>query len=180
MVGEIRDVETAEIAIRVALTGHLVFSTLHTNDAAGATTRLLDMGIEPYLVASSLECVIAQRLVRLICPKCKRPGKDAKVILQELGMKDVPKDAEIYEGKGCEACKFTGYRGRTAIHEFLVLNEEIREMVLNHRSADQIRKKAIALGMRTLRNAGIEKILKGMTTPGEVMRVTPKEDIPNM
>ncbi len=180
MVGEIRDVETAEIAIRVALTGHLVFSTLHTNDAAGATTRLLDMGIEPYLVASSLECVIAQRLVRLICPKCKRPGKDAKVILQELGMKDVPKDAEIYEGKGCEACKFTGYRGRTAIHEFLVLSEEIREMVLNHRSADQIRKKAIALGMRTLRNAGIEKILKGMTTPGEVMRVTPKEDIPNM
>ena len=180
MVGEIRDVETAEIAIRVALTGHLVFSTLHTNDAAGATTRLLDMGIEPYLVASSVECVIAQRLVRLICPKCKRPGKDAKVILQELGMKDVPKDAEIYEGKGCEACKFTGYRGRTAIHEFLVMNEEVREMVLNHKSADQIRRKAVSLGMRTLRNAGIEKILKGMTTPGEVMRVTPKEDIPNM
>ncbi len=180
MVGEIRDVETAEIAIRVALTGHLVFSTLHTNDAAGATTRLLDMGIEPFLVASSVECVIAQRLVRLICPKCKRPGKDAKVILQELGMKDVPKDAEIYEGKGCESCKFTGYRGRTAIHEFLVLNEEIREMVLNHKSADQIRRKAVSLGMRTLRNAGIEKILKGMTTPGEVMRVTPKEDIPNM
>ena len=180
MVGEIRDVETAEIAIRVALTGHLVFSTLHTNDAAGATTRLLDMGIEPYLVASSVECVIAQRLVRLICQKCKRPVKDAKVILHELGMKDVPKDAEIYEGKGCEACKFTGYRGRTAIHEFLVLNEGIREMVLNHKSADQIRKKAVSLGMRTLRNAGIEKILKGMTTPGEVMRVTPKEDIPNM
>jgi type II secretory ATPase GspE/PulE/Tfp pilus assembly ATPase PilB-like protein len=180
MVGEIRDIETAEIAIRVALTGHLVFSTLHTNDAAGATTRLLDMGIEPYLVASSLECVIAQRLVRLICQKCKRPVKDAKAILHELGMKDIPKDAEIYEGKGCEACKFTGYRGRTAIHEFLVLNEEIREMVLGHRSADQIRKKAINLGMRTLRNAGIEKILKGMTTPGEVMRVTPKEDIPNM
>ncbi|MDD5072484.1 MAG: GspE/PulE family protein [Candidatus Omnitrophica bacterium] len=180
MVGEIRDVETAEIAIRVALTGHLVFSTLHTNDAAGATTRLLDMGIEPYLVASSVECVIAQRLVRLICPKCKRPAKDAKVVLQELGMKDAPKGAEIYEGKGCEACKFTGYRGRTAIHEFLVLNEEIREMVLNHKSADQIGRKAVALGMRTLRNAGIEKILKGLTTAGEVMRVTPKEDIPNM
>lgn len=180
MVGEIRDIETAEIAIRVALTGHLVFSTLHTNDAAGATTRLLDMGIEPYLVASSVECIIAQRLVRLICPKCKRPVKDAKVILHELDMKDVPKDAEIYEGKGCESCKFTGYRGRTAIHEFLVLNEEIREMVLNHKSANQIRRKAVSLGMRTLRNDGIEKIFKGLTTPGEVMRVTPKEDIPNM
>jgi len=95
-------------------------------------------------------------------------------------MKDIPKDAEIYEGKGCEACKFTGYRGRTAIHEFLVLNEEIREMVLNHKSADQIGRKAVSLGMRTLRNAGIEKIFKGLTTAGEVMRVTPKEDIPNM
>lgn len=180
MVGEIRDIETAEIAIRVALTGHLVFSTLHTNDAAGAMTRLLDMGLEPYLVASSVECVIAQRLVRLICPKCKRPVKDAKIILQELGMKDVPKGAEIYEGKGCESCKFTGYRGRTAIHEFLVLNEEIREMVLNHRSADQIRKKAMSFGMRTLRNDGIEKVLKGLTTAGEVIRVTPKEDILNV
>lgn len=180
MVGEIRDIETAEIAIRVALTGHLVFSTLHTNDAAGAMTRLLDMGIEPYLVASSVECVIAQRLVRLICPKCKRPVKDKKLILQELGIKDIPQDAEIYEGKGCESCKFTGYRGRTAIHEFLVLNEEIREMILNHKSADQIRKKAVTFGMRTLRYAGLEKILKGLTTASEVMRVTPKEDIPNI
>jgi type II secretion system protein E len=180
MVGEIRDIETAEIAIRVALTGHLVFSTLHTNDAAGATTRLLDMGIEPYLVASSVECVIAQRLVRLICPKCKRPGKDKKLILQELGIKEIPKDAEIYEGKGCESCKFTGYRGRTAIHEFLVLNEDMREMVLSHKSADQIGKKAVSFGMRTLRNAGVEKVLKGLTTASEVMRVTPKEDIPNL
>ena len=180
MVGEIRDVETAEIAIRVALTGHLVFSTLHTNDAPGAMTRLLDMGIEPYLVASSVECVIAQRLVRLICPKCKRPVKDKKLILKELGITDAPEGAELYEGKGCESCKFTGYRGRTAIYEFLVLDEEIREMVLNHSSADQIRKKAVSLGMRALRGDGIEKVFRGLTTVSEIIRVTPKEDIPNI
>ena len=180
MVGEIRDVETAEIAIRVALTGHLVFSTLHTNDAPGAMTRLLDMGIEPYLVASSVECVIAQRLVRLICPKCKRPVKDKKLILKELGITDAPEGAELYEGKGCESCKFTGYRGRTAIYEFLVLDEEIREMVLNHSSADQIRKKAVSLGMRALRGDGIEKVFRGLTTVSEIISVTPKEDIPNI
>lgn len=180
MVGEIRDVETAEIAIRVALTGHLVFSTLHTNDAPGAMTRLLDMGIEPYLVASSVECVIAQRLVRLICPKCKRPVKDQKLILKELSIKDAPEGVELYEGKGCESCKFTGYRGRTAIYEFLVLNEEIREMVLNRNSADQIRKKAVSLGMRPLRGDGIEKVFRGLTTVSEIIRVTPKEDIPNI
>jgi len=180
MVGEIRDIETAEIAIRVALTGHLVFSTLHTNDAPGAMTRLLDMGIEPFLVASSVECVIAQRLVRLICPKCKRPVKDKKLILKELAVNDAPEGVEIYEGKGCESCKFTGYRGRTAIYEFLVISEEIREMILNHSSADQIRKKAISLGMRTLRGDGIEKAFKGLTTVSEIIRVTPKEDIPNI
>ena len=180
MVGEIRDVETAEIAIRVALTGHLVFSTLHTNDAPGAMTRLLDMGIEPFLVASSVECVIAQRLVRLICPKCKRPVKDKKLILKELAVNDAPEGAELYEGKGCESCKFTGYRGRTAIYEFLVMSEEIREMVLNHSSADQIRKKAVSLGMRPLRGDGIEKVFRGLTTVSEIIRVTPKEDIPNI
>lgn len=180
MVGEIRDIETAEISIRVALTGHLVFSTLHTNDAPGAMTRLLDMGIEPYLVASSVECVIAQRLVRLICPKCKRPVKDKKLILKELAVNNAPEGVELYEGKGCESCKFTGYRGRTAIYEFLVMGEEIREMVLNHSSADQIRKKAISLGMRTLRGDGIEKVLRGLTTVSEIIRVTPKEDIPNI
>lgn len=178
MVGEIRDIETAEIAIRVALTGHLVFSTLHTNDAAGATTRLLDMGIEPYLVASSVECIIAQRLVRLICPKCRRPVKDKRALLEGLGGEGLPKDAEIFEGKGCEACKFTGYRGRTAIYEFLVLNEKIREMVLDHNSADQIKREAVKMRMRTLRQDGLDKILKGITTVGEVIRVTPGEGIP--
>lgn len=178
MVGEVRDLETAEITIRVALTGHLVFSTLHTNDAAGAVTRLLDMGIEPYLVASSVECMIAQRLVRLICPECKYPIKGKKEVLLELGVNNVPEDVVIYEGKGCEACKFTGYRGRTGIYEFLVMNDEIREMVLDRASADQIKKKAVKLGMRILRQDGVDKVLKGLTTVGEVMRVTPQEELP--
>lgn len=178
MVGEVRDLETAEITIRVALTGHLVFSTLHTNDAAGAVTRLLDMGIEPYLIASSVECLIAQRLVRLICSECKHPIKVKKEVLRELGINNIPENAVIYEGKGCEACKFTGYRGRTAIYEFLVVNDEIREMVLARTSADQIKKKAVKLGMRILRQDGVDKVLKGLTTVGEVMRVTPQEELP--
>lgn len=178
MVGEVRDLETAEITIRVALTGHLVFSTLHTNDAAGGITRLLDMGIEPYLVASSVECFIAQRLVRLVCPECKYPIKEKKEPLLELGINNIPDDAVVYEGRGCEACKFTGYRGRTAIYEFLVMNDEIREMVLARASADQIKKKAVKLGMRTLRQDGVDKVLKGLTTVSEVMRVTPQEELP--
>ena len=149
MVGEVRDLETLEITIRVALTGHLVFSTLHTNDAAGGITRLLDMGVEPYLVASSVECFIAQRLVRVICPDCR--------------------------GKGCESCKFTGYKGRTAIYEFLVMSDEIRDMILKRSSSGHIKDKALELGMHTLRMDGLEKIKKGITTFNEVMRVT-KED----
>jgi type II secretion system protein E len=171
MVGEVRDLETAEITIRVSLTGHLVFSTLHTNDAAGATTRLLDMGIEPYLVASSVECIIAQRLVRLICPECKHAITDKKAVAR-LGAGNIPDDALIYEGKGCDKCKFTGFRGRTAIYEFIVMNDEIRHLVLSRASADQIKKKAVAMGMVTLRQDGINKVLKGLTTVGEVMRVS--------
>jgi len=178
MVGEVRDFETAEITIRVALTGHLVFSTIHTNDAAGAVTRLLDMGIEPYLVASSVECLIAQRLVRTICPECKYPVKGKKEALLGLGINDVPQDVIIYDGKGCEACKFTGYRGRTAIYEFLVMNDQIRELVLSRASADQIKKKAVKSGMRILRQDGVDKVLKGLTTVSEVMRVTPQEELP--
>lgn len=149
MVGEVRDLETLEITIRVALTGHLVFSTLHTNDAAGGITRLLDMGAEPYLVASSVECFIAQRLVRVICHDCR--------------------------GKGCESCKLTGYKGRTAIYEFLVMSDEIRDMILKRSSSGHIKGKALELGMHTLRMDGLEKIKKGITTFNEVMRVT-KED----
>ncbi len=178
MIGEVRDYETAEIAIRSALTGHLVFSTLHTNDAAGAVTRLLDMGIEPFLVSSSLECLIAQRLVRVICPDCKIPVKNPKEILDQ--MKDInidPKGVELYEGRGCELCRFTGYRGRTGIYEIIIVDEVIREMILNRSTSQQIKQKAISQGMRTLRQDGLQKVLKGITTITEVIRVTQQEEI---
>lgn len=149
MVGEVRDFETAETAIRTSLTGHLVFSTLHTNDAAGCITRLLDMGIEPYLVASSLECAVAQRLVRLLCPPCR--------------------------GKGCHGCRQTGYKGRTAIFEFLLLDDEIRSLILKRASAGEIAKLARSKGMRTLRADGMEKVRQGLTSVAEVMRVTEME-----
>lgn len=179
MVGEVRDYETAEIAIRSALTGHLVFSTLHTNDAAGAVTRLLDMGIEPFLVSSSLECLIAQRLVRLICPNCKVPVKSKEEILKQI--KDIPYDSqkvEIFEGKGCESCRFTGYQGRTGIYEILVVNETIRQMILERASSQQIKAKAVSQGMRTLRQDGLQKVLAGLTTFTEVIRVTQQEELP--
>lgn len=175
MVGEVRDLETAEITIRVALTGHLVFSTLHTNDAAGGITRLLDMGIEPYLVASSVECFIAQRLVRLICSDCKVEIRPNREILIEFGIENNLDSITIYEGKGCESCKFTGYKGRTAIYEFLNMNEDIRDMVLHRASSDQIKKKALQLGMHTLRMDGWEKVKRGLTTLNEVIRVTQQD-----
>jgi general secretion pathway protein E len=180
MVGEVRDYETAEIAIRAALTGHLVFSTLHTNDASGAVTRLLDMGIEPFLVSSSLECLIAQRLVRLICPQCKVPVKSKHEILQLLkDDTDVKFDeVEIYEGKGCAECRFTGYRGRTGIYEVLMVSEPIRDLILNRASSQQIRQKAIAQGMRTLRQDGLRKVFMGLTTFNELVRVTQQEELP--
>lgn len=175
MVGEVRDLETAELAIRTALTGHLVFSTLHTNDAASGVTRLLDMGLEPYLVASSVQAFIAQRLVRTICPDCKEKIKlenaavsgDAKELKEYIKL---PED--VFQGKGCESCKFTGYRGRIAIYEILVINEGIREMVLSKASASQIKQKAVSQGLKTLLQQGWEKIAEGLTTPEEVMRVT--------
>ncbi len=175
MVGEVRDYETVEITIRVALTGHLVFSTLHTNDAAGGITRLLDMGVEPFLAASSVECFIAQRLVRLTCPRCRVEKKLDKKILKEFGIEDSASNVTIYEGKGCEYCKFSGYKGRTGIYEFLVMREEIRDMILRRASADQIKKKALELGMHTLRMDGWEKVKKGLTTIDEVIRVTEED-----
>jgi len=178
MVGEVRDYETAEITIRVALTGHLVFSTLHTNDAAGGVTRLIDMGVEPFLAASSVIAFVAQRLVRVLCPKCKERIEPNKEILDELGVK--AKDAsklEIFEGKGCEHCKNTGFRGRTAIYEVLVVTEPIRQLVLQRSSSDQIKKKAISLGMHTLRQDGWAKVKMGITSPSEVIRVTQEEEV---
>ncbi len=178
MVGEVRDSETAEIAIRSALTGHLVFSTLHTNDAAGAVTRLLDMGMEPFLVASSLECIIAQRLVRLLCPKCKSAIPISEAVADEMKKTGIEsKDVTIYEGKGCEACRFTGYQERTAIHEILTITETIRELILSRSSSQQIKQKALSEGMRTLRQAGLEKVAQGMTSFSEVMRVTQQESV---
>lgn len=179
MVGEIRDSETAEIAIHSALTGHLVFSTLHTNDAAGAITRLLDMDVEPYLVSSCVEAVLAQRLVRLICPNCKEPRKDAEEVLSRLGGNGVDQSGAhtLYKGRGCEQCKHRGYRGRTGVFELLVMNDAIRKLVLNRSPAGAIREAACERGMRTLRQDGWAKVAQGLTTVEELVRVTHQEDV---
>ncbi|MCL6582091.1 MAG: type II secretion system ATPase GspE [bacterium] len=174
MIGEIRDLETAEIAIQSALTGHLVFSTLHTNDSCGAVTRLLDMGVEGYLVASCLEGVLAQRLVRTICKRCKQAVIPDKKVLASMNLS--PKESSIvYRGRGCEECKNTGYRGRTGIYELLLINETIRRLIVEKTGANIIRQKAIQGGLKTLREDGWEKVKKGITTIEEVLRVT-KED----
>jgi len=176
MVGEIRDLETAELSIRTALTGHLVFSTLHTNDAPGAVARLLDMGIEPYLVASSLDCVIAQRLVRVICPSCKQEFKPHKELMEEFGIhKDWFTNEHFFFGAGCDKCKFTGYIGRTAIFEVLIINDQIKEMILSREPSNIIKQKAVAMGMKTLRLSGWEKVISGITTPEEIIRVTQQD-----
>lgn len=175
MVGEIRDFETAEIAMRAALTGHLVFSTLHTNDAASGVTRLLDIGLEPFLVASSVEAIIAQRLVRTICTKCKvedfdQPFTLKKKIAADLKLKSTT-DVRIYKGKGCEACGHTGHQGRTAIHEILVISENIKDMISKKMPAHDIKTRAVKEGMLTLLQDGWQKVLAGVTTPGEVINV---------
>ncbi len=169
MVGEIRDKETAEVAIQASLTGHLVFSTLHTNDAPSSLTRLIDMGLEPFLISSSLILIVAQRLVRQICPKCKEEHSPTPNALRDLGMDSA---AKFFRGKGCPACKNTGFLGRIGIFEVLVLNETIRKMVEERNSADAIKKKAIELGMKTLREDGLEKAKQGLTTIEEILRVT--------
>jgi len=177
MVGEIRDYETAEITIRCALTGHLVFSTLHTNDAASAVTRLIDMGVEPFLVSSSVECIIAQRLVRVLCTECKKPIQPDPTILKDFGIKEMPKDATFYDSVGCETCHFTGFQGRSAIYEILVVSEKIRAKVVQRVPASEIKLLAVKEGMITLRMDGWEKIKKGTTTIGEVLRVTQEESV---
>jgi len=169
MVGEVRDLETAELAIRTALTGHLIFSTLHTNDAASGATRLMDIGIEPYLVASSVNAFISQRLVRVICPDCKTEMKNKDLL------PDILKNIKIHYGKGCDNCKNIGYKGRTAIYELLVINEHIQELILRKAPATQIKNKARETGFRTLLDSGIEKIKAGETTPEEVFRVAELE-----
>ncbi|MBI4607404.1 MAG: type II secretion system ATPase GspE [Candidatus Rokubacteria bacterium] len=175
LVGEIRDAETAEIAIQSALTGHLVFSTLHTNDAAGAVTRLQDMGIEPYLIASSVLGILAQRLVRLICRACAEPYELDAVALQTLGIMTAGGSLRATRGRGCEACTYTGYRGRTGIYELLLVDDDSRGLIMAKATAQEIKLRGMALGMRTLRQDGWDKVLRGLTAVSEVLRVTQEE-----
>jgi type II secretion system protein E len=177
MVGEIRDSETAEIAIRASLTGHLVFSTLHTNDAPSAFTRLIDMGIEPFLVASSVEAVMAQRLVRTICKHCKTEQKVDADYLRRIGFPAADiETAKVWHGIGCEQCRQQGYQGRKGIYELLVVSEAIRPLIMNRSSATAIAQRAMEAGMRTLRNDGWIKVKGGETTIEEVLRVTQMEE----
>ncbi len=177
MVGEIRDSETADIAIRASLTGHLVFSTLHTNDASSAFTRLIDMGIEPFLVASSVEAIMAQRLVRTICKHCKTEQKVERDYLRKIGFPAEEIDtAKFWRGAGCEECRQFGYQGRKGIYELLIVNESLRPLILNRSAASTIAMRAMENGMRTLRTDGWNKVKNGETTIEEVLRVTQIED----
>jgi type II secretion system protein E len=176
MVGEVRDLETAEIAIRAALTGHLVFSTLHTNDAAGAVTRLLDMGIEPFLVSSSVEALIAQRLVRTICATCKEEYRPDPELLREVGFPAGDGKTKFYRGRGCEECRFTGYKGRSGIYEILVMQDNLRPLIIDRAPSSAIKQTAIANGMKTLRDDGWVKVKLGITTVEEVGRVTQEDE----
>ncbi len=197
MVGEVRDFETAELAVRIALTGHLIFSTIHTNDAAGGVTRLLDIGVEPFLVASSVRAFIAQRLVRVICSRCKEKDIDANDEIKRQIVEEVSQfrrlcqnsllaqsnflnlkksNIQFYRAKGCKACNFTGYKDRVAIYEILTIDKKIRELILTKASTSEIREEAIRQGMQTLRLSGWKKVIQGVTTPGEVMRVTQIEE----
>lgn len=174
MVGEVRDIETARMAIQSSLTGHLVFSTLHTNDSAGAVSRLLDLGVEPYLVSSSLIAIIAQRLVRKVCPECKEPVEPSSHELRELGLGDVEIDngGQFFVGAGCDKCFQTGYRGRTGIYEMMLISEDIQNLIYTRESAGKIKRHALNSGLQTLRMDGARKVLAGITTISEVLRVT--------
>jgi type IV pilus assembly protein PilB len=171
MVGEIRDAETARIAVESALTGHLVLSTLHTNDAPSAITRLTEMGIEPFLTASALDCVVAQRLVRTLCTHCKRRTILSVEALGTSGI-TVPFDVEAYEAVGCGRCGASGYKGRVGLYEVMLLSDEIRAMAIKRESADEIMKIAVAQGMRRLRDDGFDKVKQGITSISEIARVT--------
>jgi type IV pilus assembly protein PilB len=168
MVGEIRDRETAEIAIQAALTGHLVLSTLHTRDAASAITRLLDMSVEPFMIAAAVDCVIAQRLARVLCEQCKREAHIPATALAELGLRD----ARVFEPVGCVRCGGTGYRGRVGLFEVMPISEEIRTLILARASVGEIVAAATRDGMRTMYQDGIEKVRSGVTSIAEISRVT--------
>jgi type II secretory ATPase GspE/PulE/Tfp pilus assembly ATPase PilB-like protein len=175
MVGEIRDKEAATIAIQAALTGHLVFSTLHTNDAPGAVARLVDMGVEPFLVASSLLCVVGQRLVRRVCPDCKSSYQAPLASLglfKPRGTQGVAQEVTLVRGKGCQECRGTGYRGRMGLFEMLIIDDAIRQLIVARTSSNQIHQAASRAGFMGLREEGFERVIKGGTTVEEVLRVT--------
>lgn len=173
MVGEIRDSETAEIAIQAALTGHLVFSTLHTNDSPGAVTRLVDMGVEPFLITSTVRAILAQRLVRKICSKCRKEYNPSEPEVLEFGIpQEKIKGMKFYKGEGCSECNNSGYKGRTGLYELLMVNDNIRELVVKHESLAIIRNAACEAGMKTLRENGLKKVMEGVTTIEEVLRET--------
>jgi general secretion pathway protein E/type IV pilus assembly protein PilB len=173
MIGEIRDLETASIATNASLTGHLVFSTLHTNDAPSAIARLIDIGVQPFLVASSLRAIMAQRLVRRICPHCKQPAELTESEMRALRIEPGQiQDAQVMHGRGCDQCRGTGYKGRMGIFEIFVLDDEVRHMINKRSSTLNLRQRARELGMRTLREDGIRKVLAGVTTADEVISIT--------
>ncbi|MCE5194092.1 MAG: type IV-A pilus assembly ATPase PilB, partial [Nitrospiraceae bacterium] len=176
LVGEIRDFETAEIAVKAALTGHLVLSTLHTNDAPGSISRLLNMGVEPFLVSSSVIMIMAQRLARKICSQCKEEEKIPNHTLIDLGFsEEQAKTVKCYKGKGCNVCNNSGYKGRVALYEVMLVDEELRRLILEGASADELKRSAVRSGMKTLRMSGLTKITEGVTTIEEVLRVTFKD-----
>jgi type IV pilus assembly protein PilB len=182
LVGEIRDREVGDVAIQAALTGHLVFSTLHTNDAPSAITRLIDMGIKPFLVASSIQAIMAQRLIRVICSECKieDPNPDWKT-LRMLGFKKEDLEGrKLWKGAGCKRCGGSGYRGRIGIFEFVLMNAQLRDLAFNRAPSTQLRAAARASGMRTLLEDGKQKVLNGMTTAEDLLRTTQAEGIVEM
>jgi type IV pilus assembly protein PilB len=172
MVGEIRDFETAEIAVKAALTGHMVLSTLHTNDAPSTVTRLLNMGIEPFLVTASVNLVLAQRLARKICDECREPFEVEEGVLADVGFRGDELKGTVYKGKGCRSCNGSGYRGRIALYEVMPFSDRLRQMVLEGGSTAEIKVEMIRDGVRTLRMSGITKCLEGVTTIDEILRVT--------
>ena len=178
LIGEIRDSETAEIAIQASLTGQLCFSTLHTNESAGAVTRLIDMGVEPFLIASSLAASLAQRLVRLLCDGCKEAYRPSDVELEEIGLeREQLEMGRLFRAKGCAACNQSGYRGRTGIFEILIVDEHIRSMITGNVDSKAIQAEAIQAGMTTMRMDGAKKVLRGLTCVSEIMRQTQEEAV---
>jgi type IV pilus assembly protein PilB len=179
LVGEIRDRETAEIAVQAALTGHLVFSTLHTNDAPSALSRLIDMGVKPFLVSSAIQAIMAQRLVRRLCSACRKPYTPPDTEMRAVGLtRDAIRGATLFEAKGCDACMGTGYKGRVGVFELMEMSPRIREMIFGMESMEKIREEArVSGGMSSLQEDGIRKALQGFTTLDEVLRTTQRLDL---